>query len=320
MLRYKGYKLIKPDENNRKQIDLLIQKNNGSVFHSFELNKIIEEKFKSELFYLVDNVNNIQHAAVVHVTKNNLGFKHYNLRPLYDIPYAGFIGDVKVNFGEFNINYFESFSYAGFPYIKEYNDSNETNLGQTTMVDLSLSEDDIFNNVIHSKRRNMIRKAIKAGIIVKEFFNIEGLRIFWPILWELHKKLGYTRFTFDYYETIFNTFSLRKQAFILIAFKKGIPISGVFILGNNNFMHYYKGASLFNIENEGHGELLQWKAISLSKKLGSLKYDLCNINKDKLPAIYRFKTGISTDIYKYQKYSFSSIGYKIFNRVNKCIS
>jgi len=98
------------------------------------------------------------------------------------------------------------------------------------------------------------------------------------------------------------------------------PVSGVYILGNRNYMHYYKGASVYDVKNEGQGELLQWEAIKLAKSLGSSKYDLCNLNKETLPELYSFKRGFSKDIYQYQKHSQRSLGYKIFNRLTKCIS
>ena len=81
-------------------------------------------------------------------------------------------------------------------------------------------------------------------------------------------------------------------------------------------MHYYKGAGLFDVKNEGQGELLQWEAIKISKSLGTKYYDLCNLDKDNLPSIYRFKTGISNTIYKYPKLTKNKLGYKVLNRLN----
>ena len=317
MLRYKEYRLIKPDESISKQISHLIKTKNGSIFHEVELNRIIEKKFNTELFYLVDDPENIKHAAVIHITRKRFGIKQYSIRPLYDIPYAGFIGDAIIDLNEFSVNCFESFCYAGFPYIKKHDDLDNTYFGETAMVDLTLNEDEIFNNVIASKRRNMVRKAIKSGITINAYFDSEGLNIFWPMLSELHKKLGYVNLTFDYYYELFRKLSSKRQAYVLIAFKNEIPISGSFIMGNKNYMHYYKGASVGNIKNEGQGELLQWEAIKISKNSGAQKYDLCNLNKGKLPEIYRFKTGISKDIYQYQYFSYSSLCYKLIDRILK---
>ncbi len=317
MLKFKNYQLIKPSNNSIAQISDLIMQNNGSIFHEVDLNRIIENTFGTELRYLVDNPSNISQAAVVHITKNKFGLKRYNLRPLYDIPYSGFIGNKTVDFNKFSVNLMESISYAGFPYRREY--GKNINLGETAMVDLSLDEDEIFSRVIHSKRRNMIRKASKQGITIETYSSMNGLDVFWPILKQLHEKLGYSHLTYHYYKNIFEKYAKNKQAFVLIALRNNSPISGIFILGNPNYMHYYKGASVFGIKNEGQGELLQWEAIKLSKSIGAKYYDLCNLNKEKLPEIYRFKTGISKEIFQYQIYSQNAIGYRIANKLSKIL-
>jgi len=206
MLRYKDYKLIKPNENIEKQIDLLIQRKDGSVFHEVGLNRIIEKNFNTDLYYLVENPTNIQHAAPVHITRNKYGLKQYSIRPLYDMPYAGFIGEGEIDISNLKIDLFESVHYGGFPYIMKNDDLTGTNYGETAMLDLTWEEDDIFYNVINYRRRRKIKKAINSGINVKAFFNIKGLNIFWPILHGLHKKLNYTRLTFDYYEKLFQKF------------------------------------------------------------------------------------------------------------------
>lgn len=317
MLKYKDYSLIRPKKDlNQKFIDI-INVHNGSIFHEIDLNEIVSNNFKSELYYLVDNSSNIACLCPIHITKNKLGLKRYNCNPLGDIPYAGFVGSKIIDVNNFSIGPLESIKYLGFPYVTDsVHKTNDTlSIGETNMVDLSLDEDAIFSTVIHSKRRNMIRKAGKSGITSKSYFSEEGLRIFWPILDELHKKLGYNNYPYDFYKQILKKYADKKQAFILIAYKEQKPISGVFIIGNKNYMHYYKGAGVFGIKNEGQGELLQWEAIKLSKSIGAKYYDLCNLDKDKLPAIYRFKTGISQQIINYNKYTKNSLGYKIFSKI-----
>lgn len=316
MLRYKGFSLIKPNETQSEKISQIIDNFNGSIFHEVELNKIVQYNFNSDLFFLVDNPENIKCLAPVHISKNKLGLKRYLLSPMGDIPYAGFVGELRIDVKQLKVGLLESIKYTGFPYIQDtIHDDIVSEFGETNMVDLSLEEDEIFNSVIHSKRRNMIRKASKVGITIKTYFSQDGLKEFWPILEGLHKKLGYTSLTFDYYNKLFQNYVEKKQAFVSIAFKDNTPISGILVLGNKNYMHYYKGASLFGIKNEGHGELLQWEAIKTCISLGVKYYDLCNLDKEKLPAIYRFKTGISQNIIKYRKHTLNNLGYKILNKI-----
>jgi len=318
MLKYKDFSLIKPHGDQCLRISDIINEYNGSIFHELELNNIVQENFNSELYYLVDKPDKINCFTPVHIIKDKYGVKRYNCNPIGDIPYAGFTGNCLIDITKFSVGPFESIKYAGFPYMNDVIHKINDNLsfGETTMVDLSLDEDEIFNNVIHSKRRNMIRKAIKSEISIERFYTEDGFKDFWPILEELHKKLGYSNYSYDYYNNILKNYGTKKRAYLLIAYKEERPISGVFIIGNKNYMHYYKGAGLFDIKNEGQGELLQWEAIKTSKSLGVKYYDLCNLDKDKLPSIYRFKTGISNNICRYPKFTMNKLGYKIMKRLN----
>jgi len=317
MLKYKNFQLIKPDDVISEQINNLILKRDGSIFHETVLNQIIEKSFNSDFYYLVDNPDNIKNAAGVHITKNKLHLRRYNIKPLYDIPYAGFIGNDVIDFSLLNISCLESLNYAGFPYTKKKDEININHFGETAIVDLNQSLQDIFNKSINYRRRRKIREAIKAGYTIKSYFTTEGLFILWPILKELHKKLKYKKMSYDYYKEIFQYYSVKKQAFIIIAFKNHTPVSGIFIIGNVNYMHFFKGASLRNFQNEGQGELLQWEAIKISKNLGSHKYDLCNLNQRQLPELFQFKTGFSKNIFQYQKYTYNPICYKILNKISR---
>jgi len=316
MISYKNYHLIKPDSSQKEQISEVIKNNNGSVFHDVNLNEIVANQFNTELFYFVDNPKNISVLSPVHKEKLRYGMKRYHFKPLFDIPYAGFVGEKEFCIKNFSKELLGSIIYAGFPYKQELNiNADNIIIGETSMVDLSLNEDDIFNKVIHSKRRNMIRKAQKEGITIKRYTDTEGLKEFWPILEQLHEKLKYYQVSFNYYHKILLEYGPKEMAFVLIAYKNDEAISGLFLLGNENYMHYYKGASLSEIKNEGQGELLQWEAIKLSKSLGSKYYDLCNLNKDELPTIYKFKTGISNNIYQYPIYYNNSFSFKVVNRI-----
>lgn len=318
MLKYKDFKLIKPDINQSHRINKLIKIREGSIFHEESFNKIVQKNFNTEFYFFVDDPVEINNFSPVHVTEQNYLSKCYHFKPLFDIPYAGFLDESKVNLLEINVGLFDSLVYTGFPFYKKTN-SNFENLksGQTSMVDLSLEDDYIFNKIIHSKRRNMIRKAKKSGIEIKKYFTVEGIEQFWPILDKLHLKLGYKNLKRQYYYDLMNGLGGKNKAFILIAQKGNMPISGVFIVGNKNYMIYYKGASVYGVKNEGQGELLQWEAIKLSKSIGTKYYDLCNLDKINLPAIYKFKTGISNNIIHYPKFSKYSIGYKVLNKLSK---
>lgn len=316
MLKIKGFSLIKPTSFQISTMSEIIEENEGSVFQEFDMNKIVEKEFGTDLYYLVDNPEKIINFSPIHITRDKIGMKKYHFKPLYDIPYAGFVDESVINFKRISIGFFESFIYCGLPQLNISNNTSIIRNGETSIVDLSLDENEIFNNVIHSKRRNMIRKAVKSGIEIKKYFGEDSLEYFWPMLETLHKKLGYHYLKRDYYQKIIDTYSTKNQVFVLVAFKNNVPISGILVLGNKNFMHYYKGTSVNGIKNEGQGELLQWDAIKIAKSMGAKYYDLCNLDKDGLPFIYKFKTGISNKVFPYSISSKYSIGYKAVNKIS----
>ena len=98
MLRYKNYSLVKPDNSQTERISQIIEDNGGSVFQEVRLNEIVEREFNSELFYLVDNPKAITNFSPVHIERKKFNLKRYHLKPLYDIPYAGFLDDSSINF------------------------------------------------------------------------------------------------------------------------------------------------------------------------------------------------------------------------------
>ena len=190
MLKYKNYVLIKPNEDQKKQISKVIEDNMGSVFHEVVLNEIAASQFNTELFYFVNDTKEIKVLSPVH--KKILGplTTCYHFKPFFDIPYAGFVGKHQIDFNEISVGPFEAVKYAGFPYEVSLNEGrNGTIIGETNMINLSLSEAEIFDNVINSKKRNMIRKALKNGVEIKIYSTTEGLKIYWPLLKQLHDKL-----------------------------------------------------------------------------------------------------------------------------------
>lgn len=319
MIRYKDFKLIQPDSSQSIQIKNIIGEQGGSVFQELFLNKLASTNFNSRLFYLVDDINHISTFAPIHQFKGKNGLNRYLFRPFFDIPYAGFLGEKKVDMSKLKVGFFESYKYEEFPYYS-LNASEEDNLqnGLTAILNLSPSIDEIFETEIHSKKRNMIRKALKEGVTIRKYSEEKGMHLLWSILEPMHEKLGFdSRMNFDYYNAIFEYYAKHNQAFILIAFKDDQPVSGVFILGNKNYMHYYKGASIFGSKNFGQNELLQFEAIKHSKLLNAKYYDLCNLNKNTLPGIYKFKTGICNHLVEYRKGGKNRIGFQLINRIKE---
>lgn len=298
---------------NEDKVLIFIQNNGGTIFHEPFLNQLVKKYYNTDFFYLTNNAEQINCLCPVH-KKKYLGCKDISFKPLYDMPYGGFIGDVSGYLINIKPKLFERVSYAGMPRAQINIDSISLK-GETCMVDLSLSEEDIFNKVINSKRRNMIRKAIKNNVKIVKYETLEGFDMYKPLLEELHVRLNYKHLKVGFYRELFEHYAIKNQAVLLLAIYYEKVCSGNMLIGNKNIIHYYKGASTKGIIKMGQGELLQWEGIKWAKNNGSEYYDLCNLNKKTLPSLYKFKTGFSSDIYKYQIYNKTTKSYKLLKRV-----
>jgi hypothetical protein len=320
-MKFPNLKIVKPDAIDDSVLDEIIDTYGGTIFHDNKLNELVSKYYGTEFYYLVDDNVKPKILSPLHIEKR-IFRKHFNLWPSFDIPYGGFIGNYRYNLNFVEVKLNEAFSYAGIPET-DFGNAQNTILAprlkwqETCMIDLTDDLDTIFNHVINSKRRNMIRKSEKEGIKVEIFDQMELTNDFFTLLKGLHQRLGYDILKPSYYLDLLHYYIPKNKAKLLIAYKDDIPLSGVMIIGNRNFMHYYKGCSAQSVKNEGQGELLQWEAIKWAKSVGVKYYDLCGLNKENLPHLHLFKTGFSNRIFYYPVSSKSGILYKIMNRTNK---
>lgn len=310
-----------------KEIENVIERNKGLIFHEIEFNKIASKHFKTKLTYKICMNKNNQLIAFCPIHGLKKGFLTFQYtKAIYDTPFGGWVynnKDVQIDLlikNFLNESVLHSLYYVSniqFP-------GNETNYfplnstKKTLMIDLSYKEDHIWENYLSSKKRNKVRKAIKSGIKIKHC-GIDGLDQFFPIIDTLHKQLGYNVLSKEYYKEIMEYFYPKKKAVILLAELNDKIISGVFLVGNNNVIHYWKGASLNGVTNLGQGELLQWESIKWAKNCGSFYYDMCVVDEKKLPKIAEFKFGFSKDIMEFYTFTKKSYIFKIINQVQKCI-
>lgn len=157
------------------------------------------------------------------------------------------------------------------------------------IIDLNLPEDTLFANM-HSKHRNVVRKAAKDGVEVK--IGGEELLDDYCFIddqtWARSNRKGkseseYVRFVK----------AMPNNTRVYMSYYEGKPQTGAIILFNKQMAYYLYGASVDHTHN-GAGNLLQWEVIKDMKKEGVLKYSFvgCRINVDensKYYGIQKFK-------------------------------
>lgn len=132
-------------------------------------------------------------------------------------------------------------------------------LGNTVVMDLS-SPEVIWTN-IHSKNRNMIRKALKNGIVIYSGRFPEIYRIFREIYNDTMDKdnaAEYYYFGEEFYESILNDLPQNAQVFYAVFNDKVIAAS--IMLAANGYMNYHLSGSIKKYANLAPSNLLLYKA------------------------------------------------------------
>src|ERR1035437_2815428 len=168
-------------ESEKNEINNFIELNEGLIFHETKFNEIASETFNTDFYYFLAFIQlRLVGICPVHSIKRGILINSYSNNGSFEIPYGGWVFDDKfTNFqslwNNLPIRINESLTYWS-SFMKDIPEmlKKEGKKFQTGLVNLNNSEKELFDNVIHSKRRNMIRKAEKSDITIEKY-GAEGL-------------------------------------------------------------------------------------------------------------------------------------------------
>lgn len=176
-------------------------------------------------------------------------------------------------------------------FFMAYPDGSEWIPFGSHVVDLTQPEDVLWSNV-HSKHRNVIRKAEKAELNIV-FGNseklIEDFAYLDKITWARSGRKGYG---IKRFEELVATYG---EQIIIFCIYKGDEIQGGIVLQYNEAMSYYMYGGSINDVQLGAMNYLHWYAMLYLKKKGVRRYSFlgCRINEDedsKYHTLQRFKS------------------------------
>ena len=158
------------------------------------------------------------------------------------------------------------------------------------VIDLLLDEDVLWKNV-HTKHRNVIKKAEKDGVRIECGRSQELLEDFNSIDIETWSRSNKSASGLAFYKAMID--NMQENAIIYMAYLNDKPQSGAIFFYNKQMCYYMYGANKNN-PHTGSGNLLQWKAILNMKERGVKRFSFvgCRIKEDegsKYHGIQRFK-------------------------------
>lgn len=267
----------------------------SSPTHWPEWNLLVSKYFNTDFYYfaLLDKKSELVGICPIHETRNRLT-KSLNSGQFHYIPNGGWILNCEgeINISELSIPFNARFECFALPAIKEFGAiySKPTRSFCTLIIDLEKDEDEIWSESIDSKRRNMIRKSLRTDLQIKNGF--DTLNDFYFLYSENSNRNGIEKLPVSFFEELIK--EVKNVHFVpFVAYKDDSPCGALGLMYDKNYAIYWLGSTNHNAGNFGQGDLLQWEAIRHSKANGCKYYDLCYIEKERLPHIYEFKKGFS---------------------------
>jgi len=182
----------------------------------------------------------------------------------------------------------------------------------TYVTNIQKNDEELLKS-FHSKHRNVIRKAIKEGVVVEETNNTE-------LTYE-NIKTTLLRQKSPFYPSIkyINCLEKSNALLLLIAKKDNIVQGSALIVYDNERGYYMYGGSVLK-PFSGSINLLQYEAMKILRDKGVKKYDfvgarLCVEKGSKYEGIQRFKSRFGAEIekgYVFRKV-FNPIKFFLFN-------
>lgn len=304
--------------NDYNLVNNFLNNNFSSPTHYPDWNDVISKNFNTNFYYLLLYENKeLTGICPVHEIKKN-SFKHWFSGQFHYNPYGGWIlsqnGLKSINNYK-HYNHYDFFQIFALPQIPEFSIESLKKrpiFFKTLIVDLTKNLDKIWSEDIDTKRRNMIRKAEKNNIrteILENKFSDNWYSLYLKTNKNYNLEVLSETFFVDLFKNTNNISFL-----IINAYYEDNIISSAVIVLDKFYSIYWLGNNLKQY-NLGQSELIQWTAIKKAKEMGCKYYDLCYIEKDRLPHIYEFKKGFSKWEVDVPLITYKSLTYRIVNKL-----
>jgi serine/alanine adding enzyme len=211
-----------------------------------------------------------------------------------------------------NNNYIAGFIrfHPLFNNYKSFNSIGTTIFDRHTIaIDLTLNENEIWMNEIHTKNRNVIKKGFKSGlefIVDKEFEHLNEFKKIYESTMNKVNADSYFFFQNNYYSKFKQGI---KNSFLGLVSFEGKIIAGALFFFSKDYGHYHLAGSDSNYLKENPNNFMLYNAALTMKTLGIKKFHLGGgYNSQVENTLYQFKNKFSKSIYDFY------IGKIIFNQ------
>ncbi len=171
------------------------------------------------------------------------------------------------------------------------------------IVDLNQDQETLWSNV-HSKHRNVIKKAEKEGVVIEKGTNDKLLQDYHKVDIETWERSNVVANGLDHLNKLVK--ELKENIVFYVAYKDDEPQAGAIFYYNQEICYYMHGSSR-NHSFTGSSNLLHWTAMLDMKAAAVRKYSFvgARINEDpdsKYHGIQRFKERFGGELFVGRKF------------------
>jgi lipid II:glycine glycyltransferase (peptidoglycan interpeptide bridge formation enzyme) len=172
-------------------------------------------------------------------------------------------------------------------------------LPKTVLIDLTLDEQVLLNNLKQKTRYNL-KLAQKKGVSVSISNKDSDFDVFNDLYQKTVARQGYAGRSSYYLKTVWENFK-EENAFIATATFEGIAIASWFIVAYEDTLTYVYGGSSEEYKNVMAPYALVWELVRLGKEYGYKYLDLFGIKDDLSDGYSRFKIGFGGEVIEHSK-------------------
>lgn len=168
---------------------------------------------------------------------------------------------------------------------------------KTISVNLEDSEENIWNNQITSKNRNMIRKAEKNELEFRCEYEYASINSFKELYNNTMMRLnaeGFYFFDAAYYDSFIR--NINQNGFLGVVSLQGKIVGAALFMMYDHYGHYHLAGSDRNYSSLGINNILLWNTIKTMKQLGVTCFHLGGGTSSSVEdSLYKFKKSFSSN-------------------------
>jgi lipid II:glycine glycyltransferase (peptidoglycan interpeptide bridge formation enzyme) len=302
-------------------VDEFLSANFSSPTHWKDWNIPLSRHYNTEFFYFgFYKDEKLTGICPIHKIKNKMNYRLISGPKEFYMPFGGWIFSEEIIFESsfLNLKYNESLEIFTLPVLREFKAKYEgyklLKMHSTAILNLERSEEEIWDG-LPSQRRNKIRKAIKNNIRILTLDDV-GLERFYDFYVFTNKQYGLKSLSPDFFKDLILKSKNINTDIIISEYNSEIN-GAVVTVSDKNYSIYWLGARLESSANTGFFDFLQWEAIKNAKSRGCRFYDLCYLEKDRLPGINKFKTDYSDSMLDVLNINYKPVTYRFINKIQK---